>query len=235
MNTSCPISDQDREWIEERLDWIHQHVVDISSCPIVLPNKKFFPFKFKGDKQTIIRTFTRVCEYFEERPTQFTLKLDHSDPVLDGFEHPQRPTWTWEYHIGPDNKPGLVLNARIAEEPDFMIHTFAGFLSYHKLLKLDPTGEIAANQVLRELTEMAYGFGYFLADQAMDYKIWGEGAFTTSMTWQKKSDLPFQVIGYTLAYLVRYRTSTFPKWSRQLKHGMDRDFQKSWKFLDQFF
>nr|MCU0354557.1 hypothetical protein [Cytophagales bacterium] len=63
-NTSakCPVTPEDKEWIDGNLQWLDRNVVALAEQPTVLPTKEFFSRKFTSTEDDAHYVLERVGE-----------------------------------------------------------------------------------------------------------------------------------------------------------------------------
>src|SRR5687768_2276943 len=73
----CPVSLDEKTWIESRFCWLAQEFgcERIRATPVILPTPEFLPESYEGTEEDAARLLRRVCRYMEVDPHRIRLSF----------------------------------------------------------------------------------------------------------------------------------------------------------------
>ncbi len=203
-----PITEEDRIWIDEDLNWLRteleeDHFLEIQT---VRPTKDFFNRDFDGTEKDAEFILERAADLMKIEGVNIRLEYFSDDPIYmdDGniLSTPEDMDGSWESAAGTyeETEEGVVISIETGQlkNPISLIATIAHELSHQILLGEDRIEE--NDEFLTDLLAITYGFGIFLGNSRFTNSTFftngGEG-------WQTQSQgyLPEQIMAYAMARL----------------------------------
>jgi hypothetical protein len=220
----CPITPDDKEWIENNLDWINQRLIDIAEYPTILPTKVFFDRKFTGTEDDAYYTLARIGELCNLNVDHIQLdfmhdQIDFGNGIMTAVDKDSRGVGG--LYFGDEDGEAIVISREQLRNPVALIAVMAHELSHHLLIGKHDVGysDENENEFLTDLTAIAYGFGVFLSNNSIVYNTGWRGA-SGSSGWSigKQGYLPPQVIAYAMAVIQYFKgeIQNDPPWMEYL-------------------
>ncbi len=234
----CPIDREMRLWMENSFLWLAGQFgqENIASKPILLPTSSYFPIKYDGSKESLIRTAEIVAHQME---------IDINDVILDLYEHNIQEfsgdfghrIWTeldkesdekfsagQYYGKNDQGKFEVFIEKNNLINPETLVATIAHEFAHIKILgeeRLDFNDEF-----LTDLTPVVFGLGVFNANAAFKEVKSFDGYGHNSVGYLKQKEW-----GYALALYAFYRGEENPEWVNSLTSNVKSDFKKSMAFI----
>lgn len=230
----CPVTPEDREWIDHKLDWIDQHIVQLQQQPTILPTKEFFDLEFTGTEEDADFILLQLGKYFKVDTSRIILDfyIQKAQGSEKGMMIKNEDGGAAGLYIQQKGKFQIMIEMQQLNNPASLIATIAHELSHYVLIGqkgIYLPGE--ENEWLTDLLAIAYGFGVFLGNTKFTFQQWqsgdGWGGWSSSATGY----LPQQVIAYALASIEFRKGNESPMWINFLKDSFKSDFRKSMLFL----
>ncbi|WP_044213064.1 hypothetical protein [Flammeovirga sp. OC4] len=229
----CPISTEDKKWVEEMLDWVNINFIDIIEQPMILPTNRFFNIKFEATQECAKELFENICMYFQVNPYHISIEFyDNRTTVLDHTVSIQNDE---DGHVGlfsMDGESNMILIERgLLNNPQALIATIAHELCHYIIM--EEKGyyfEEYENELRTDLTAIAYGFGLFLGNTKFNFNQWSSGGM---QGWSSSSQgyLPQKVIAYAMAEICMRKRDLEPEVLQYANKSFKKDLQKSLKYL----
>lgn len=234
----CPITDEDREYVE---GWFDAFVKDcgeehFNSIYTITPTKNCYNIKFTGIEKDAIdvveitkhlmfinETDIKV-EFYSDSPIESSEGSLLSSPAegIDG-------KWTSTAGTYQQNENEIIISFELSQlrNPISLIATTAHELSHYILLGEE---NVTDDEVLTDLTAIFYGFGIFIGNTRFEFSQYS-GASTSG--WQSRATgyLPEPVIAYATAYLSHKRKEN-TDYKKFFNKTMLSYFNKSIRYLD---
>lgn len=232
-----PITDEDKIWIDEDLNWLRNefgeaHFMEIRT---VRPTKDFYERIFDGTEEDAEFILERTMELMNIRNTEISLEFFSESPIEmeDGttLTTPADIDGSWNSASGTyeqtENKTIIRLERGQLENPISLIATISHELAHQILLGENRIEE--NDEYLTDLTAITYGFGIFLGNSRFNFSSFSTGG---GFGWQSSSQgyLPEQIIAYAMAWLSNERKEKLD-YSQFLNKSMKKYFDQSIAYL----
>jgi len=239
----CPISDTDREWVEDSFLWFAKEFgVDvIRKHATITPTPNFFPDEYTASYEEIEKLVHRICKWMNIDPLVVDLRffVDDKQPIQMPMGTLGTGTQTHKGAAGlyaaqdGDKEFILALEASIINDPVALVATIAHELSHAHLIGSGRvTAEEEDQEPLTDLLAIYWGMGIFIANAAFRFKQWENGQL---YGWKasRHGYLPEPMLGYVLALYALTRGESNPPWERYLEYSVKVFLRKSLKFLNE--
>lgn len=233
----CPIKLEDKNWVEEKLDWINTNFIDISRQPTILPTRKYFKSEFKGDEEDAYLVLDVISDYFQINSSRIKLgfytERSEDQDVENGTYTKQEGSGSAGLYIQDIDGCSIMIEMEQLKRPISLIATMAHELSHY--LIMEEKGyyfDEYENEILTDLTAIAYGFGIFLGNSKFKFNQWQSGDGWGGWSSSTQGYLPQQVIAYVMAEIERRKGSYSAPWINFLEGSFQKDFEKSIKYLE---
>lgn len=233
----CPVTEEDRQWIEEKIDWAHINIIDIQKQPTFLPTKKYFDIDFTGQEEEAHELLEVLSLYFQINPDRIHLGFYSEEThELDRGIVTQRDDdkGTAGLYIQDGHSNTILIEVQQLKNPQSLIATMAHELSHYILM--EEKGyffEEDENEWLTDLTSIAFGFGIFMGNTKFNFNQWqsadGWGGWSSST----QGYLPEQMIAYAMAFIQFRKKEMEVEWIHYLEGDFRRHFEKGMKYLNQ--
>ena len=231
----CPITKEDKEWLEDHLNWLDKNVINLKKQDTILPTKRFFDWEFKGEEKDAEFILKKVGEYCNVNTESINLDFYSEEAIeLDRGTITQKEegTGTAGLYLQKGNQFSILVEVQQLKKTNSLIATIAHELSHYVLLGQKGVYlEGEENEWLTDLLAIAYGFGIFIGNTKFEFSQWqsgdGWGGWQSSM----QGYLPQQITAYAMAEIEIRRTKKIPDWINLLKNDFQNDFKKSMKYL----
>jgi hypothetical protein len=241
-SAACPIPDESRAWVEQRMAWIMDRFGPdrVRQARIILPTEEFFPDRYDSSEEAGERLFDRVCTYAGVERSRVQLRWITSDAANP--QDRQRPLIvdrdgrtsgaSGTYQGGNwSNAEIITLDRRNLPDPMHLVATAAHELCHCHLLG---DGHILRDEEdhepLTDLLTIGLGLGIFGANASFNDRGWGE-ARMSGWSVSKLGYLYQPTWGYALALFAWVRGEERPKWARHLRPDVRRVFKTSAAYL----
>ncbi|OAV45126.1 hypothetical protein [Lewinella sp. 4G2] len=231
----CPITEQDRLWIEEKLKWINLNFINLQKQPTFLLNSQYFPVEFDGTYESAEETLNILCDYFQisSHRIKFGIYKDDPNEPRSKIIVNRDGGGSAGLYYQDDNIGNILLEEKELLNPTSMISTLSHELSHYVIM--EEKGyyfQESENEILTDLLSIAYGFGLFMGASRFTFSQWqsddGWGGWSTST----KGYLPSQIIGYALAELQNYKDDFHPNWLSEVSGSFKKDIVKGLKYIE---
>ena len=229
----CPITKEDKAWVENYLNWLDQNVVKLENQPTILPTKKYFDWEFKGKTKDADFVLYKVGEYFGVNTDNIKLGFyNEGASKLDSSMAIRKEKGTAGLFVQKGNHFSILIEAQQLKRPDSLIAVMAHELSHYVLAgKRRLFLNEDENEWLTDLLAIAFGFGIFIGNTKFEFNQWQSGDGWGGWQYSIQGYLPQQVTAYAMAVIEIQRTEEMPDWVKLLKGSFRKDFEKSWKYL----
>lgn len=218
----CPVPDQEREWIEDRMGWLRGEFGDEPlSAPVILPTRDFFPPPSPATDDDIRAVVAKVAGYMGVQPrvsVRFSEELDRAEGLRGfarGAMHTSGAAGVYT-HARPGAAADLTLDRSVTRQPLRLLAVVAHELAHVRLLSEDRTDPGRPDgEPLTDLATVYLGMGIFTANASFDFSQHADGK---TFSWQARrlGYLTEQMFGYALARLAVMRGERRPEWGRHL-------------------
>ena len=232
-NTKCPVTEEDRMWIDEGLNWLRLEFGEAHFMGIrtITPTNDFYDRTFDGTEKDAEFILERTMELMNIVDLDITLDFFSDSPVemADGtiLTTPADINGRWNSASGTyeqtENETIISIEIGQLKNPISLIATISHELAHEILLGENRIEE--NDELLTDLTAIFYGFGIFTGNSRFQFSSEGFG-------WQSSSQgyLPEQIIAYAMAKLSKERKEEI-NYSQFLNKSIKKYFLQSIKWL----
>lgn len=235
---SCPLTDDDRVWIEDSFGWaIEQFGANrLRDSPVITPTAEYFPDSYTGADEEVEALFRRICGWMGIDPATIDLHIYTEDepPELNVVgtgprQHSSAAGLYWQDEA--DGTIVVALEDRTLDDPVVLVSTIAHELGHVLLLS---GKRISASrkdhEPLTDLVAIFCGLGVFTANSAFSFSQWSYGNYQ-GWNASKCGYLPEPMLGYSLAAYAWLRGEVKAPWRKFLAHNVGVFFDKSIRYL----
>jgi len=234
-----PLKEDQQKWIEDSFHWLLQEFGEryFLERRTILPEASFFPDKFKGAEECVLKLVERVCGYMEVNPAQvevdfFTDRDDTAEKHRLGGE--QSHSGAAGYYLmktSSEPRKKISINYSQFKNPTSLVATIAHELGHVILLgggKISPDDE--SHEYLTDLITVFLGLGIFTANSAFQFSQWQDHSH---QGWRasRLGYMSEEMFAYSLAAYTWMRGETNPKWSNHLAMNVGHYFKQSMRYL----
>ncbi|HKB02043.1 MAG TPA: hypothetical protein VKD90_07475 [Gemmataceae bacterium] len=232
---TCPCDPAAKAWVEERLQWLVEEFDDtcFSDRHVMLPTPEFFPDPYDGSKKAVRTLLDRVCEYMGVLPDLVALKLvaDAGQIWLVNDAGHYLPHAAGTYSEG-SRKFIIRIDRTELDNPMGLVGTMAHELAHARLLGEGRImHDVYDNELLTDLTTVAFGLGVFLANTPRNWDSqlgrWPDSDL------RKPEYMTPPMFGYALAHLAWFWEESKPEWAPYLNGAARGEFKQAVRFLEQ--
>jgi hypothetical protein len=232
---SCPCDPAAKEWVEERLEWLHDEFSDsaFTGRRIVLPTRDFFPDRYDRSHNLARALLDRVCGYMDVERESVKLEFiaDRQRLWLVNEEGHTLPGAAGTYQES-DTHYIVHLAESELDRPMDIVGTIAHELAHVRLLGEGRVmREIFDNELLTDLTVVHFGLGIFLANSPRVSRS-QMGTWPGTDLWMPKYMSP-PMFGWALAHLAWFRGEERPVWAKYLHGGARANLKQGIRYLEE--
>lgn len=232
----CPITNEDKEWIEGKLNWIDANVVKLKNQPTILPTKKYFDWQFTGDQKDADFVLKRVAAYFGIETEEITLNFYSEEAIelANGMiTQKEEGKGTAGLYVQDKDDISIWIEVQQLKKPISLIATIAHELSHYVLMaQKNVYLEGDENEWLTDLLSVAYGFGIFIGNTKFEFSQFQSGDGWGGWQFSTQGYLPLQITAYAMAEIEKRKKNETTKWVNLLKKDFRNDYLKSMKYLN---
>ena len=216
-----PLTDDQRQWIDQRFTWLRQEFGDDRlSAPVVTPTDEFFPGRYSATAEGAAMLLDRLCTYMGVDRNRLDLQL-YTSPSADPVPAAFNPTLRRDYALGAfQEEQGRItiwLEQSRLDEPHSVVSTLAHELGHVHLLadkRCDPT--TPDHEPLTDLLTVYFGLGVFTANNAIREVNWRSGN-VEGWSLSRQGYMNIAEHAYALALYARARGEHQPSWAKHLR------------------
>lgn len=228
------VSEEDKAWIEQNLNWIQENIVDILKQPVVLPTKRFFDRTFtktEEDAHYLLKKIGEICD-IQTDSIEMGFYSEQQIEIDSGLKtESEEKNGTAGLYIQDDDKFSILIEIGELQDPVSLMSTIAHELCHFKLMGLEGIiHDGYENELITDLLSMAYGFGVIVAYSSFRFSQFIDGNW---LGWQSsaKGYLPQQCIAHILAEIEFRKGNKEVDWDKFLNDSIRLDFQNSLSYL----
>lgn len=233
--TKCPVTVEDKEWIEKKLDWAHTNIINLKKQPTILPNAKYFEREFTGDEDDAHYILEVLSMYFQINPKNIYLDFysEETQEFSSGLSTKRlSDSGSAGLYIQDGYKSSIKIEVQQLQQTQSLVATMAHELSHYIIMaEKGYFFQEPENELLTDLTAIAFGFGIFLGNSKFNFQQWSSGDGWGGWSASTKGYLPEQVIAYTMAEIQFRKGDLKPKWMDYLEGTFKKHFKKSLKYI----
>jgi hypothetical protein len=233
-SVSCPVSEDEREWLESCFKWLIQEFDGdkIASAEVKIPDRTHFPFRFDLTEQTVLNVKDRVARYMEIDPEVIDI-IFYSEKTLDfGYGYSTQKLDDEKYSAGlyfgkeENGRYTVAIESEQVMLPEGLIAVMAHELSHIKLLGEKRIPE--NNEYLTDMVPMIFGLGIFVANASFHFSSTAGGGWKMN----RKGYLTQAMHGYLLALYACHRREKEPAWLKYLSKDVKAYFKKTNRYIE---
>jgi hypothetical protein len=230
---TCPCDSAAKDWVERRLQWLVEEFDDtvFTGRQVVRPMPDFFPDAYDGSKKAVRTLLDRVCEYMDVIPSLVALKFtkDTGSIGLVNEAGHELGGAAGTYEEG-ERKFIIRISRTELGEPMGLVGTMAHELAHVRLLG---EGRIMReefdNELLTDLTTVAFGLGIFLANTPRnwrsDLKTWPDSDLN------RPEYMSPPMFGHALAHVAWHQGEEWPEWAAHLNWSVRGELKQALRYL----
>ena len=229
----CPITDEDRIWVENTLNWFQTNFLALRKQPTFTPTRKYFPHKFEGVEEDAEFLLEQIGDYFQLNTRFIGLDFfDQSNLKLGPGLMTQQDKGAAGYFRSAGYSYSISIEVNQLKDLNSLIATMAHELS-HYLIMIEKGYhfEETKNELLTDMAVVAYGFGIFLGNSKFKFKQWSSGDGYGGWRMSSQGYLPQEVIAYAMAEIQRRKGELEPEWVKYMDKSFAKLFTKSTRYL----
>jgi hypothetical protein len=237
----CPISPEEREWIDYRFGWLEQKLGGDRPwrAKVVLPTPEFFPDHYDAKQDDAQVMLNRVAGYMNVDPKRFDLVMysEDNNPLLIGQGGRGLASaaglYVQERASGGTGRKRPMIGLEFAQlaDPMMLVATLAHEIAHEILLG---EGRISADEhdhePLTDLLTVFVGLGVFTANSTISDRGWTQGVWAGWRT-SRHGYLDQRMFGYGLAKFAWSRNETMPAWASYVRPDVRVVLKESLRFL----
>ncbi len=230
---SCPCDSAAKDWVERRLQWLVEEFDDtvFTGRPVVRPTPDFFPDPYDGTKKSVRTLLDRVCEYMDVVPSLVALKfVANAGKIWMVNEAGQGLGDAAGTYEEGERKFIIRIDKSGLGDPMGLVGTMAHELAHVRLLgESRIMREEFDNELLTDLTTVAFGLGIFLANTPRnwdsDLKKWPDSDLN------RPEYMSPPMFGHALAHVAWHRGAEWPEWAGYLNWSVRGEFKQALRYL----
>lgn len=235
-----PLDEKQKEWIEKSFQWLLKEFGEdyFLKRQTILPEPSFFPDKYQGTEECVIKLMERVCSYMDVNPN-----LVEMDFFFDRDETAakHRTGNEGEYSgaaglyfskASQETRRKIAINISQFKKPTKLVATIAHELGHVILLgggKISRDDE--DHEYLTDLITVFFGLGIFTANSAFQFSQWQDHSHQ-GWSASRLGYMSEEMFAYSLAGYAWIRGETNPKWSSHLVMNVGHYFKQSLKYFN---
>lgn len=229
---SCPVSNEDKAWIEDRFSWLIDEfgIQQLKKTELVLPTTDFFPAEYDYTEDGIGDIMNRIAKFMEVDPSLLHLEFyEHSLPQIEGmWKH-----GTAVLYSESDGQFDIWLEVNTLEDPLNVVATLAHEIGHVVLLgqrRISPEEE--DHEPLTDLLTVFFGLGTFSANCVVHENYWNDGQWS-GWSIGRRGYLTMEMYGYAFALFALARGETSPNWLSYLRLDVRSAYKKGIRFINE--
>ncbi len=232
----CPVTEEDKVWVEEKLDWFQTNFIDVCEQPTFTPTKKYFPYDFRGTEEDAEFILDILGDYFQLNTRRIYLDFydqSHTDLGM-GMSTQRESKGAVGLYLQDGEENSILIEVGQLKDTTSLIATIAHELSHY--LIMEEKGyyfEETENEFLTDMAVIAYGFGIFLGNSKFKFKQWSSGDGWGGWSASAQGYLPQQIIAYTMAEIQRRKNDLEPEWTTHMERNLKSYFNKSIRYIQE--
>lgn len=228
----CPVSEEEKRWIEQRFSWLADELglARLIDRDLVLPTAEFLPDDYDGSEEGVQDLMTRVARFMDVDPTRLRLNFYREQRLeVDGA--------TSSGSAGLYSEAGdhfdIWLEVDGLYDPPSVVATLAHEIGHVVLLgqrRISPEEE--DHEQLTDLLTVFMGMGIFPANNVVHASNWSEGQFS-GWSVGKRGYLSMVMYGYALSLYALARGELKPEWAAYLRPDVRVALKKGIRYVTQ--
>lgn len=229
----CPITTTDKDWIENRMDWIDDKLFCISDRATILPTPDFFGEKYDASMTAARPIFHKIgkCMGIDTDKINLDFYQEGADKS-DRFINSSGKGTLGLYSANPF-KQDIQIEIQLLKQPERLVAVMAHELSHHFLIgQRNLRIEGIEEEYMTDLLTIAFGFGIFMGNSKFIFQQWQDADGWHGWSTSSSGYLPIPVIAYALAEIeARKGAQELPHWTKHLKKDYRGEFKRSMKYI----
>ncbi|MDR3458264.1 MAG: hypothetical protein P4N60_12515 [Verrucomicrobiae bacterium] len=239
-NPKLPLKDDQQAWIEGSFQWLLTEFGEeyFLRRRTILPEPSFFPDKYKGTEECVLKLAERICAYMDVSPAcvevDFFTDRDNTAEKhrLGGEESHSGAAGLYATKTSNEPRKKIFINISQFKKPTSLVATIAHELGHVILLgggKISREDE--SHEYLTDLITVFLGLGIFTANSAFQFSQWQDHSHQ-GWSASRLGYMSEEMFAYSLAVYAWMRGETNPKWSGHLALNVGHYFKQSLKYLE---
>lgn len=231
----CPITPEDKQWIEKTLTWIDKNVVNLSNQPLILPNTDFFDREFTHTDQDAYYLLEKIGSYLhiDTSPISLFFYSEASQELAPGLiTQTEEGKGTAGWYSQNEKGYSISIEIQQLQRTESLVATIVHELCHYVLLGIKQISlEGEENEWLTDLLSIAYGFGIFMGNSKFYFNQWQSGDGWGGWQYSTQGYLPLQIIAYAMAEIQFRKNNTDLSFTKYMTKDLKKNFLKSFKFI----
>lgn len=231
---------EDKEWIEASLGWLLKEFGEdgFLKRKLILPEPLFFPDKFYGTEECVIKMVERVCSYMNVDAASVDVRflMDRDDTAAKhrtGREDDYSGAAGLYFPVDtPQSRQRIAINVSQFKNPTALVGTIAHELGHVILLgggKIVRDDE-GTHEYLTDLLTVFFGLGIFTANSAFQFNQWQDHSHQ-GWSAARMGYMSEEMFAYSLAAYAWMRGDLKPRWAHYLAINVGHYFRQDLKYL----
>lgn len=234
----CPITEEDRQWVEEALGWlvnVFGKETLLQKQPI-LPTKEQFSKELNGVKEDAEYLLNFLLDVMDIKGKEINLSFYQNPKQIEFSEGLTTVRGDYDLSLGryieyDDGLIEILIEEELLKNPISLIATLGHELAHVKLLSDKLIEE--NDEYLTDLTVIFFGLGIFNANTSLTkLNTWSGVSHSGWQISGGEGYVPYKVQAYAMAAISNYRQETSTDWSNYLEKEVKREFDKSLKYIN---
>ena len=233
----CPVSRDQKQWIEERMRWLQREFgPNRTDVPVLQPTLQMFPRTWNGTPAESEELLRNLCEYMEVPRTSVSVNFYRGtqDPLrhhMHTYESSESGAAGMYHGRTKDGVFVISLAVEQLKRPVSLVSTICHELG-HALLLGDGKlrGDEQDHEPLTDLLTVFFGAGIFTANAAFEFEQWQNGQMQGWRT-SRHGYLNEPQLAYALACYAWLRNEEKPKWRTHLAGNITPHFDDAMHYV----
>lgn len=233
----CPVSKEQKLWIEERLRWLQREFgTNRVDAPVLQPTLRIFPRVWNGTPAECDALLNDLCEYMEVPRTRVSVHFYRGtqDPLrhhMTTYESSESGAAGVYHGVTKDGVFVISIAAEQLKRPVALVSTICHELGHALLLGGNKiSAEEEDHEPLTDLLAVFFGAGIFMANAAFEFEQWQDGQ---RQGWRTSAHgyLGEPELAYALACYAWLRREDKPKWRVHLAGNITPHFDDAMHYI----
>jgi len=227
---SCPVTDDERTWIERRFKWLTDQFgrQRLREGTLVLPTTEFFPARYEGTADELAELMVRVARYMDVDPKELRLRFyEDRRPNIEGVWN----EGTVGLYSESEGAFDIWLEVSSLADPLAVVATLAHEIGHVLLLgqkRISPEEE--DHELLTDLLTVFLGLGIMTANCVIHEHNWRQGNWS-GWSVGRRGYMSMNMHGYALALYSLARAEAKPAWTVHLRPDVRHACKRGIRFV----
>jgi len=237
---TLPLTGEQKEWIEKSFHGLLQEFGEkyFVERPMILPELKYFPDKYDGSDDSVIKLVEHLCSFMDVNPelVEVDFFFDRDDTAekhrTGNMGQPSGAAGLYFSQATGESRRKIAINVSQLKNPTGLVATIAHELGHVILLG---GGKISRDnpdhEYLTDLITVFFGLGVFTANAAFQFSQWRDHSHS-GWSASRSGYLSEAMFAYSLALYAWMRGDTNPQWRGHLAMNVGAHFKRCLKYLN---